>query len=290
MTSSLKLRDFRSEALAKLTGRYEIREARWIVRSLLEDVMGWSSTDIILRDDYEFLPHTYDKLMDMVSRVAGGEPVQYVTGKAPFYGMTFKVTPAVLIPRPETAELVDIIVSENSARQDLKVLDCGTGSGCIAIALARNLPFSQVTAIDISAGALDVARENAKDLRAHIEFKQQDILRLSSDNAPGQEYDIIVSNPPYIAMKEKNSMESHVLDYEPHRALFVSDDDPVMFYRAIARYALAALVEGGRLYFEINPDYVEDVLALLSSFDDVAALRDSQGRMRFVTARKRHDM
>lgn len=283
MTSSLKLKDFKARALSILTKPYGEREARWIVRALLEDVMGWSSTDLILRDDYEFLPHTYDKLIGMATRVAGGEPVQYVTGRAPFYGMTFHVTPDVLIPRPETAELVDIIVKENSGRQDLQVLDCGTGSGCIAIALARNLPFSQVTAIDNSTAALEVARANARDLRVKIDFREQDILALPGSLTQAT-YDIIVSNPPYIADSERSSMSDNVLLYEPPAALFVPDDDPLRFYRAIAQYAARSLKPGGKLYFEINPLYARDFTGLLHDFAGVTTLRDTQGHYRFISA------
>lgn len=285
MNTSLKVKDFKAEALSMLSKVYGDREARWIVRALLEDVMGWNSTDLVLKDDYEFLPHTYHKLLEMASRVASGEPVQYVTGCAPFYGMTFHVTPSVLIPRPETAQLVDFIIADYSSRQDLQVLDCGTGSGCIAIALARNLPFSQVTAIDISADALTVARANAHDLKVRINFEQQDILTL-----PGilqdSTYDIIVSNPPYIADSERRDMSDNVLLHEPHQALFVPDDDPVKFYRAIAQYALTALKDGGRLYFEINPLYVKETKNLLTEFDDVTVQRDNQGRERFIIATK----
>lgn len=286
MKLSNKVQDLRSRWQHMLTPRYGDREASWIVRALLEDVMGWTATDIVLKGDYEFNDYTVQKLDAMVSRICDGEPVQYVTGRAPFYGLTFRVTPAVLIPRPETAALVDMIVTDAGGRSDLKVLDCGTGSGCIAIALARNLPFSIVTAIDISADALDVARTNNADLGTRVDFRQADMLSLPL--ADNNRYDIIVSNPPYIAENERSSMESHVLDHEPATALFVPDNDPLRFYRATAAYAIHALTAGGRLYFEINPLFAHSLDTMLrTDFDDVRIIRDSHGQLRYATATRR---
>ncbi|MBD5365480.1 MAG: peptide chain release factor N(5)-glutamine methyltransferase [Bacteroides sp.] len=280
-----KVSDVKARAVKALETRYGTREATWIVRAIFEDVMGWSVTDLVTRGDYELNDYTATKIMNMVARVNAGEPVQYVTGVAQFYGMTFKVSPAVLIPRPETAELVDLIVKASGNRSDLRVLDCGTGSGGIAIALARNLPFSHVDAIDIDEDALKVARDNATHLKAAVNFREADMLSLSSADAGL--YDIIVSNPPYIADSERKEMEVNVLDHEPHKALFVPDSDPLKFYSAVAEYARHALVPGGMLYFEINPLFVEQMKQLLADFDDVDIIRDSQGALRFATARKR---
>lgn len=286
MDAVTKIGDFKRLAVEALTPRYGTGESRWIVRLLLEDVMGWSPTDQILRDDYEMTPYTAAKLASMVDRIAGGEPVQYVTGVAQFYGMMFKVTPAVLIPRPETAGLVDLIVDEYGSSRDLEVLDCGTGSGCIAIALARNLPFSRVTAIDIDPAALDVARNNGKALGVDVDWKRQDIMKLA-DLHDREAYDIIASNPPYIALKEKAEMEAHVVDHEPARALFVPDDDPLVFYKAIADYGMDALKDGGRLYFEINPLYAAELKAYLErEYADVTIERDSEGKLRYAIAKK----
>ncbi len=283
MEISNKVKDLRVRWQRQLATRYGDREAGWIVRSLLEDTMGWTSTDIVLRGDYEFSDYTVRKLDAMTERIAGGEPVQYVTGLAPFYGLMFRVTPDVLIPRPETAALVDMIVSDAAGRRDMRVLDCGTGSGCIAIALARNLPFASVTAIDISASALEVARTNGNNLGVRIDFRQADILSLpASDHSC---YDIIVSNPPYIAEHERPSMESHVLDHEPSVALFVPDDDPLRFYNAAAGYARHALTPGGRLYFEINPLYADRLERMLCrDFINVSITRDSHGKQRYASA------
>ena len=212
-----------------------------------------------------------------------GEPVQYAVGKARFMGNDFIVTPDVLIPRPETAGLVDMIVDRWGGRSDLDVCDVGTGSGCIAISLARALPFCRVTAIDVSAAAIAVARLNAASLKVNIDFVEADILTAVP---PRGLYDIIVSNPPYVTQSESADMDARVLDYEPGAALFVPDDDPLRFYRAIAAYGRAALKSGGMLYFEINQNFPDQTVALLESkgFIDVAARRDFKGNYRYVSA------
>lgn len=263
------------------------RETVWVVRALFEAVMGWKPVDLVLKTDYELEQFTAERIMTMAERVAAGEPVQYVTGVAPFEGFDFIVEPGVLIPRPETAELVDIIVNEWGGKSDLAVLDCGTGSGCIAIPLARTLPFASVTAIDVSPDVLRVATENAKLLKAKVKIEECDILTLKPGVGEGKYYDIIVSNPPYVLESEKSEMESNVLDHEPALALFVPDDDPLRFYRPIAEYAAWALRPGGMLYFEINPLCVGSMKKLLSVFDDVIVTRDSQGRERFIQATRR---
>ena len=210
--------------------------------------------------------------------------MEFIFGNADFYGMKLKVTRDTLIPRPETAELVDLIVKENN-RKDLRVIDLGTGSGCIAIALSRNLPFAEVTAVDIS-----VARENAKALHCDINFVNADIISLADnhDTAIKGPFDIIVSNPPYIAENEKSEMDKNVTEFEPESALFVPDSDPLKFYKAELKYAETALSDGGRIYFEINPIYAEELKQLTekSGFSDVELIRDSFGKERFLSASK----
>lgn len=258
------------------------REATAMVRFIFSQLKGWSLTDIAFHNGDELSDYMADKCNKVVDRVLADEPIQYVLESAPFYGMDFKVTPAVLIPRPETAELVDMIVADADGRADLRVLDLGTGSGCIAIALARNLRFPIVSAVDISADALAVGRENAAKLKARINFIEADMLSLH----PTESYDIIVSNPPYIADCEAAEMEPHVLNHEPHQALFVPDNDPLRFYQAIARIAQASLRSGGRIYLEINPIYAKQMSQMLTEtgFADVAIHKDAQGRDRFATA------
>ncbi len=261
-------------------------ESRAAARVIMEDVRGATPTDLVVNGDRTVEPPTLGRIYDIVARIISGEPVQYAVGSARFYGIDFTVTPDVLIPRPETEGLVDMIVSQWSGRDDLRVLDCGTGSGCIAIALARNLPFSAIDAIDISNAALKVAEENSRRLKTSVGFYRRDILKLTPPDAPL--YDIIVSNPPYIARDEAAAMDDRVLGYEPAGALFVPDDNPLIFYRAISAYAVKALKAGGRLYFEINPRFRDAMTAMLADdgFTDIDTRRDYLGRYRFVSASK----
>ena len=221
------------------------------------------------------------RIADLIARLRRHEPLQYVVGQALFHGHKFKVTPAVLIPRPETEQLVDLIIDEN-AGSDLRVLDMGTGSGCIAISLARALKFPQVDALDVSRDALEVARENAATLKVKVRFFESDMLAPQ----PAARYDIIVSNPPYVCWSEREAMEPNVKDYEPGQALFVPDNDPLLFYKAIAPYAAQSLERGGRLYLEINQRFGNEVKRLLEDcgFDEVRIIDDSFGNPRFAAA------
>ena len=270
--------------IAEMTPAVGGDEARSAADIIFEDVLGYDKVKRVTSGDRTLEDFTVAHVDDIVRRFVGGEPLQYLIGRARFYGLDFKVTPAVLIPRPETAGLVDEIVADADDRSDLRVLDCGTGSGCIAIALARNLRFPTVDAIDISDDALAVARENAADMGVNVNFMHADMLAMKAPSAPV--YDIIVSNPPYICDKERGEMESRVLDYEPAKALFVPDDDPLRFYRAVAAYAVKALKPSGRLYFEINPLYVSQLRTMLggAGFDDVTITRDYKGNYRFCAA------
>lgn len=269
---------------SRLNGKFPPQEVREIVAIIFENLKGWNTTDMLIKADQEITPFIVSKADEAVGRILSGEPVQYLFGSAHFYGLTFKVNRDTLIPRQETALLVDIIVKEWNGRRDLKVLDLGTGSGCIAIALARNLPFASVTGIDISDGALAVARENSRALKADVDFIRGDILSLTPPVSP--EYDIIVSNPPYIARSEAASMEANVLDYEPHSALFVPDDNPLVFYKAVARFAQDALKPGGKLYFEINPLFADDLKKFMAAdgWDNLTLERDMQRHYRFMIA------
>lgn len=273
---------------SRLTPKYGDGEAREMARIIFENLKGWNPVEIAIRQEEPISGYITGKVDAVIDRLLDNEPIQQIFGNADFYGLRLKVTRDTLIPRPETAELVDIIVKENS-RKDLRVLDAGTGSGCIALALSRNLPFSEVTAIDISDNALDVARENGKTLRCNVDFRKADILSLP-DGLRGNSFDIIVSNPPYIAEKEKSAMERNVLDYEPASALFVPDNDPLKFYTAILKAAQGELlIPGGRLYFEINPIYA-DLLREETErlgFSNVTLTRDTDGKQRFLSAEKK---
>lgn len=263
---------------------YDSHEIEGMTRVIFEDVLLWQPVDIVIREN-EQLPEFFDnRLTNIIERLKQNEPLQYILGKARFHGHSFAVTPATLIPRPETEQLVDMIIDENPS-SDLEVLDIGTGSGCIAISLARALKFAQVTATDISPDALTVAQQNASALKTRVKFLEQDILTCRT---PSEAWDIIVSNPPYITEKEKAAMERNVLDYEPASALFVPDDDPMLFYRPIAAYAIRALKNGGRLYLEINRAMAQQVSDTLkwSGLSNIQVHNDFNGNNRFVSATK----
>lgn len=234
-------------------------EARAVTDYVLDVCFGLSKADILCGAVEEMTAEKTAELNKIFGRLMEGEPVQYVLGRAEFSGRWFNVRPGVLIPRPETEELCAWITADSKASGSPKVLDIGTGSGCIAITLQLDMPESKVTAWDISADALDVARENAKQLGANVNFVKLDALNAK----PEGEWDVIVSNPPYICEKEKKDMAVNVLEHEPHTALFVPDADPLLFYRAITRLAVQTLSKGGRLYFEINPIYADDTCHMM---------------------------
>lgn len=234
-------------------------EARAITDYVLDVCFGLSKADILCGAVEEMTAEKTAELNKIFGRLMEGEPVQYVLGRAEFCGRWFDVRPGVLIPRPETEELCAWITADSKASASPKVLDIGTGSGCIAITLQLDMQESKVTAWDISADALDVARENAQQLGANVNFVKLDALNAK----PEGEWDVIVSNPPYICEKEKKDMAVNVLEHEPHTALFVPDADPLLFYRAITRLAVQTLSKGGRLYFEINPIYADDTCHMM---------------------------
>lgn len=267
-----------------LTAHYGSGEAAWLTRVIFERLKGWNRTDLILKGDRSTTPWLVDEVNRITKRLLANEPIQYIFGIARFYGMDFKVTPATLIPRHDTEGLIDLIINRYSQRENLHVLDACTGSGCIAIALSRNLRFAEIDAFDISTQALQVATDNAIALHAKVNFYEANALALPSHAEP--QYDIIVSNPPYIADCEKKSIDKNVLDYEPHSALFVPDDDPLKFYRAIAQYAFGALKPGGRLYFEINPIYADNLREMLRNigFNDIILTRADNKLMRYAEA------
>ena len=279
----------------RLTGIYPATEAQAVVRMLLEELAGLSLADIYAGSIDRLDDAQRQQIERAMARLEEGEPIQYVLGRACFCGRSFAVAPGVLIPRPETEELCRLIMNTHPS-ESLNILDIGTGSGCIAITLALEMPDAEVEAVDISPEALAIAEANAARLGAKVSFHQYDIL--SEDSPPlgsGWEwvapstpkYDIIVSNPPYICERERADMERNVLDYEPHTALFVPDDDPLLFYRTIGQKALTMLAPGGILCFEINPLYCDQLIELLRSqgYGEVEAVSDSFGKRRFVTAK-----
>lgn len=265
-----------------LAGVAEPQEVQAMIRIICEDVFNYDQVDVALRQESELPAFASERIADIIARLRRHEPLQYVVGHARFHGHRFKVTPAVLIPRPETEQLVDLIIDENPG-SDLRVLDMGTGSGCIAISLARALKFAQVDALDVSRDALAVARENAAALKVKVRFIESDML---SPQPPGR-YEIIVSNPPYVCWSEREAMDRNVKDYEPGQALFVPDNDPLLFYKAIVPYAAQSLERGGHLYLEINQRFGNEVRQLLQAggFDEVRIIDDSYGKPRFAAAK-----
>ena len=276
------------ELCKSLASRYPEREAKAVIRYLLEVGYGLSLADII-SGTTERIPA--DEMGKNLRRLLNGEPVQYVIGKAVFGGRIFRVTPDVLIPRPETYELCQWLEEEERGKRkeerDFSILDIGTGSGCIAITLALDMPQAKVEAWDISADALTVARENAQELQANVKFEQVDVLS-SLPAQGGLGWVSIISNPPYICQKEAAEMEQHVLDHEPHQALFVPDEDPLLFFRTIARLGQKALHKDGRLYFEINPAYHQELTEMLNEMDysEIETHKDQFGRNRMIKAKR----
>ena len=277
----MKLKEALEQLKDGLTGIAEPEEVQAMIRVICEDVFNYDPVDVALRQESELPEFAQEKVTDIIMRLRRHEPLQYIVGSARFHGHRFKVTPAVLIPRPETEQLVDLIVDENQS-SDLRVLDMGTGSGCIAISLARALKFAQVDALDVSRDALEVARQNAVDLKVKVRFFESDMLLPQ----PAATYDIIVSNPPYICWSEREAMEPNVKDYEPGQALFVPDNDPLLFYKAIVPYAAQSLERRDRLYLEINQRFGNEVKRLLqdNGFDEVRIIEDSYGKVRFAAA------
>lgn len=280
----MTVRDLRRAAVAALIPLYGRGEAEWMTRLTLEYVTGWSRVDLLVDADKELGEVRVEAVKNIVDRLLNHEPLQYILGYEDFMGLKINVNPSVLIPRPETQELVNIIIDREAKASDLSVLDAGTGSGAIAVALSRNLRFASVTAIDNSDAALEVARSNAERLRTPVTFVNADMLSLTS--LPGEPFDIIVSNPPYVLDSERAEMSANVLGHEPSAALFVPDSDPLRFYLALARYAAAGgLKPGGRLYFECNPLTIDALASRLEpDFDEVETVRDSFGRQRFIIA------
>ena len=264
-----------------LVGVAEPQEVQAMIRVICEDVFNYDQVDVALRQESELPDFAPERIADIIARLRRHEPSQYIVGSARFHGHRFAVTPAVLIPRPETEQLVDLIIDENEG-SDLRVLDMGTGSGCIAISLARALKFAQVDALDVSRDALEVARKNAADLKVKVRFFESDML----SPQPAARYDIIVSNPPYVCWSERDAMDRNVKDYEPGQALFVPDNDPLLFYKAIDPYAAQSLERGGKLYLEINQRFGNEVKRLMqdNGFDEVRIIEDSYGKVRFVAA------
>lgn len=286
----------------RLAGVYDQREARAVARMLVEEKFSLSFADIIC-GGVEALPDADKQWIEAaVKRLEQGEPIQYVLGWAWFAGLKFNVRSGVLIPRPETEWLVDNICAHPAPSNDrpLRILDIGTGSGCIALSIKQRLPETYVEAWDISTEALSIAADNARSLGLDVVWRQQDALNITpnvlsttpNDNSAVPDsplWDVIVSNPPYICERERTDMARNVLEHEPSTALFVPDTDPLLFYRAITRYAVGSLNEGGRLLFECNTLYAGDTARMMADEGMTATqvYDDCFGKPRFAVGKRK---
>ena len=277
------LNDIKQALKKQLAGQFESVELNPILSILIEHVTGWDQVQQVIHKDNAISEEQVLAFETAATALLAGRPIQYITGKTWFMGEPYIVNDQVLIPRPETEELVDWVIEYAAIKgKALRILDIGTGSGCIAIAIKKALPEAIVSAIDISTGAIKIAVTNASTLKADIEFTCLDILNTAF--LPGQ-YDVIVSNPPYIPMQEMKNMELQVTDHEPNIALFVPDEDPLVFYKAIARLAKLHLSTNGQLFFEIHYDQGDAMIALLDEMHFHAELRtDLFGKDRMVRA------
>ena len=279
----MKLKAYKANFLEQLTPLYEDNEAERFFMIALENLKGWQRIDLALNADTELTVDEIVKWDAVLEALKKQKPIQYIFGTTYFYGLQLMVNEHTLIPRPETEELVEWIINENSDKENITILDIGTGSGCIAIALAKNLPNAKVYAIDVSDEALKVAQENAKVNNVDVTFWQKDIL--TTDELP-QQFDIIVSNPPYVRHLEKQEIKNNVLDYEPHLALFVEDNDALLFYRKIAALGQSSLTQNGKLYFEINQYLGNETVQMLQEhhYTNVELKKDLFGNNRMVKA------
>ena len=268
-----------------LKGYYPDSEALALAKMLLVEVFGFSTLELYGGKDKEFSEKHRSVLNEMIRRLQKNEPIQYIIGIESFFGLTFEVNPNVLIPRPETQELVSWIIEDYQSDESIRILDIGTGSGCIPISLAKQLSKAEVESWDISEGALEVASRNCERNGVKVLLRQKDVLKAAPE---GDLYDVIVSNPPYITNKEKADMEANVLDWEPSLALFVPDEDPLLFYRKIAQLGCDMLKGGGSLYFEINRAYGEETILMLKElgYAQIELKKDSWGNDRMIKAKR----
>ena len=267
MPNTMKIKEYRSQFIQELTPIFDAGEAESFFYLILEEKRQLKRIDLALQPDLVFSTEEIGNWNALLEQLKKEIPVQYLLGKTSFYGLDFEVNENVLIPRPETEELVEWIIQSQKSKvksQKLRILDIGTGSGCIAISLAKNIPNAQVYAIDVSEKALATAQKNTEINKVEVTFLNQNILETED---LGQEFDIIVSNPPYVRNLEKQEIKKNVLDNEPHLALFVDDNDALIFYRKIAQLAQKNLTSKGQLYFEINQYLGKEMIELLEKMN-----------------------
>ncbi|ALM22210.1 hypothetical protein AAT17_11450 [Nonlabens sp. MIC269] len=281
----MNLQEVKNEFRIALSNNYPDFEIDSIFKICCEDLLDFSRSDILLKSQEPLTKNQEDTLITALEKLKQDIPVQYITGVAHFYGRQFKVTENTLIPRPETEELVQLIVNDLINESSLKIIDIGTGTGCIGISLKKELISSDVTLLDVSKEALSIAKENATNLKAQVHFIEQSIL--TTTDLPDK-FDIIVSNPPYVRNVEKQEIHNNVLLHEPHLALFVENENPLLFYRKILELALNGLTEKGRVYFEINQYLSNEMNELASSLGfDSKMIKDYNGNWRMMICWKK---
>ncbi len=278
-----KVATLRAYLIEKLSACFDEREASNIVQRLFQAYHTWSRAEVIMNADQRLGESQLLKYHFALKRLLNGEPLQYILGYSEFMGMRLEVNQNVLIPRPETEELVRLVVKDYADTQ-ASMLDAGTGSGCIAIALKKHIPESRVTAIDVSEAALEMARSNARLNQVSVDFTCLDLLT----QVPLGKYSVIVSNPPYIPLSESSLMHERVTQYEPHLALFTSDDDALIFYRRLMELTPQILEPGGSVYCEIHESKSDELLSIASqySIESPEIHRDMQGKNRMITWKK----
>ncbi len=280
----MTLKEYRNHFKSKLKNIYPEEEIGSFFYLLSEKYLLLPRFEVTFQMDLKLSIDDISKFDEALNQLEKEVPIQYILGETEFYGLPFKVNSSVLIPRPETEELVEWIIKDCvEIKQPITILDIGTGSGCIAISLANKIPYSKIDALDISAKAIEIAKENAKLNQVPITFSEQDILAL---NKLDKTYDIFVSNPPYVTISEKQKMQANVLNYEPHKALFVPDENALLFYKSIAEIALKSLKRNGNLYFEINEAFGPEIVGILNElgYENVTLKKDLFGKDRMVKA------
>ncbi|RED23918.1 release factor glutamine methyltransferase [Flavobacterium cutihirudinis] len=281
----MKIKQYRTQFIKELSPFYDAYEAESFFYLILEDKHRLRQIDLALNHELNFFEKDFIVWNSLLAELKKEVPIQYLLGKTSFYGLDFEVNENVLIPRPETEELVEWIINENKgSSKEIKILDIGTGSGCVAISLAKNLPNAKVYAIDVSKKALDVAKINAIKNNVDVTFMLKNILELEVLKS---DYDIIVSNPPYVRNLEKAEIKKNVLDFEPHLALFVDDNDALIFYRKIAELAQKNLLKNGQLYFEINQYLGKETKEMLEkmNFKNIELRKDIYDNDRMISCK-----
>lgn len=278
------LKEYKLHIINELESIFDLQEIESFFYIITEFLHQKKRIDLALEPNFSINENEVEKWNAIIAQLKQEKPIQYILGETEFYGLRFLVNENTLIPRPETEELVDLIINRQKAKvksKKLKILDVGTGSGCIAISLVKNLPEAKIFALDVSEKALETAKKNAEINKVEVEFLHQSILETEDLK---QQFDIIVSNPPYVRNLEKEEIKKNVLEYEPHLALFVEDNDPLIFYRKIAQLAQKNLSENGKLYFEINQYLGKETVDLLESlsFQNIELIKDVYGNDRMI--------